>query len=288
MKTIRAGSLLVAVLLTGCVAAPERAQAPQPLPAAATAHDNLNATLWMQSSAEYAATALQTFRQACEALDAALQDPSASAVAESERAAGFESLPPAAIADIDETLLDNSAYQAWMIQTGTAFSRETWSVWVDERSARPIPGALAFAECAQAKGVTLIYLSNRSVDGAEATIDNLRAVGFPLPPDAGAVVLLQGDTRAPEREKGTRRRWVGQRYRVVALLGDNLGDFLDGVGGTVTERARLVAPYAHWWGERWFMLPNPGYGSWEGAVLSGCAHADSDPATCKRQALQSR
>ena len=30
---------------------------------------------------------------------------------------------------------------------------------------------------------------------------------------------------------------------------------------------REVEPYAGWWGTRWFMLPNPQYGSWEGALF---------------------
>ena len=35
------------------------------------------------------------------------------------------------------------------------------------------------------------------------------------------------------------------------------------------SRAKLVDEYADKWGSRWLMLPNPCYGSWEGAIFGG-------------------
>ena len=32
-------------------------------------------------------------------------------------------------------------------------------------------------------------------------------------------------------------------------------------------REQAVRPYLGWVGERWFVLPNPTYGSWEGAAF---------------------
>lgn len=279
--------LLAAVLLAGCASTAERTVVPAAATAApVAAHDNLNATLWMQASAEYAAVTTQVFRQACEALDGAVANADASALPAGEQGKGFESLPPAVIADLDETLLDNSPYQARRVLAGGGYSPESWRAWVGEARARAVPGALEYADCAARQGVTLVYVSNRKDAGEfEPTVANLRALGFPLPDQARAVVLLRGDARAPGREKGERRRWVAQRYRVLQLLGDNLGDFVDGVERSPAEREALVLPYAQWWGRRWFMLPNPSYGSWEDALAIDCATPD-DRAACKRAALR--
>lgn len=55
-------------------------------------------------------------------------------------------------------------------------------------------------------------------------------------------------------------------YRIVMLVGDDFGDFYPKAGElSVAERLKDMssAPAADWWGRRWFMLPNPMYGSWE-------------------------
>lgn len=285
MTAFRPALLSFALLLSACASTPTALPPPEMTATAATgAHDNLNATLWMQSAAEYQAAALGSYAQARHALDAALADTAINALPVSEQSQGFESLPPAIITDADETLIDNSPFQARRIRDGGDFDPATWAAWSNERNARAIPGAVAFAQYAASLGVTLYYVTNRDhASEYQATADNLRALGFPLADD-NSNLLLRGDPRAPGKEKGERRRLVAKDHRVVLLLGDNLGDFLDGIGGDVAARENLIAPYADWWGRRWIMLPNPSYGSWESAVLKACAE---QPATaCKREALR--
>jgi acid phosphatase len=69
---------------------------------------------------------------------------------------------------------------------------------------------------------------------------------------------------------------------VLLLIGDDLGDFVVDASGTPEARRAATAPHAGWWGERWIMLPNPSYGSWERAITSGAV----DPVTAKRKALR--
>lgn len=293
MKLLRAGlAALTLVALGACTTAPSRAPAPAAAAAAAAAveaappaHDNLNATLWMQSSAEYAATARGIYAAAKRSLDQALEDPNWNALPRGESMSGFESKPPAIIADADETLIDNSAFQARAVIEDRGYTRESWVEWVQARDARAIPGAVEFAQYADSRGVTIFYVTNRDApDEYEATVANLRKLGFPVAADASNV-LLRGDARAPAREKGERRRYVDRSYRVVQMFGDNLGDFLDGINSDVATRQQLMAPYADWWGVRWFMLPNPTYGSWPNAVLRGC-EKDTNPRACLRSALR--
>ena len=137
---------LVALLLATAVAgvAPAAAQDPP-------ANDLLNAVLWMQRSVEYRASAMTAFALARIRLEQALTDPSWTA-APREQAARYQSLPPAVILDIDETLLDNSGYQAWMALKDTTFDPKTWNAYVNTVTSQAIPGAVEFATYAAARG----------------------------------------------------------------------------------------------------------------------------------------
>src|SRR4051812_45771651 len=68
------------------------------------AHDNLNATLWMQRSVEYKANALSAFALARLRLDQALADRNWTG-APAEQKGNYQDLPPAVILDGDETLV---------------------------------------------------------------------------------------------------------------------------------------------------------------------------------------
>jgi acid phosphatase len=49
----------------------------------------------------------------------------------------------------------------------------------------------------------------------------------------------------------------------VLNIGDDLADFLPGMRrATIPERDRARCAQDAYWGRRWFMLPNPLYGSW--------------------------
>ena len=67
---------------------------------------------------------------------------------------------------------------------------------------------------------------------------------------------------------------IAKTYRILLLLGDDLGDFLPGVRTSIEQRVTLVAPYLENWGRKWFLLPNPGYGSWEEALYAPKRAAD--------------
>lgn len=292
-------AVVLSLVLVACNTVPNKSDATAAPAASIATHENLNAVLWMQGAAEYEASVRGVFAAASHSLDRALADPAWNALPEDERQDGFESRPPAIIVDADETMIDNSAYQARSVRDNLPFAHERWQAWVNERRARALPGAVEFTREAAAKGVVTYFITNRDAPGeSEATIDNLRALGFPVAPDA-ANVLLRGDPRGPGREKSARRRWVGERHRVLLMLGDNLGDFMDGVSRSIATRQQLIAPYADWWGERWFMLPNPSYGSWESAAAIACEEIQQagtrldrstpavlDPVACKRSLLR--
>ncbi|MCD9098920.1 5'-nucleotidase, lipoprotein e(P4) family [Luteimonas fraxinea] len=253
-------------------------------PAATDPSDNLNAVLWIQRSEEYRANSLSIFRAAADHLDDALAEKNWDALVPEEREliGDATALPPAVIMDIDETVLDNSPYQARLIQNGLEYDEVTWAQWVAEKKAKPVPGVLEFAKAAEAKGVTILYLSNRAQHLQEATLANLRAEGLPVKDESVFLGLgtFVENCEQNGTEKTCRRRLAGRDYRVLMQFGDQLGDFVDILANTSEARGELLDTYGDWFGERWWMLANPSYGGWEPAQFN---NAWDQPAGVRRE-----
>ena len=56
---------------------------------------------------------------------------------------------------------------------------------------------------------------------------------------------------------------IGREYRVLLMVGDDLGDFVSVKGKDRPARDQLVGSNVERWGREWIVLPNPSYGSWE-------------------------
>jgi acid phosphatase len=242
------------------------APTPEPAKTSGALHDSLGAVAWFQTSAEYEASALATYNAATLSLDRALADKKWTAVVEQE-GQKFAKLPPAVIVDVDETVLDNSAYQARLIADGGEFGKETWGAWVGEARAIAIPGAKEFLDVAAKKGARVFYVSNREAgDQAEHTRKNLAALGFPDADDLDTFYFR--DDSKGWKLKSPRRAEIAKNHRVVIVVGDNLFDFIEEDKPARERRAALVTEHSAWWGTRWFMLANPMYGSWDEALIS--------------------
>ena len=266
-------ALLLLVSLSGCRSATVPAPAPPPTSASESpaALAGLDAVLWMQSAAEARALALATFAAATRELDAALADPGRSALGQGPEAAA---LPPALIADIDETLLDNSEFQGRLVAERRRFERGLWLEWIRLARAPALPGAAELARHARERGVTLFYVTNRDADEEAATRANLASAGFPVP-EGIDVVLARGERPEWKSDKSGRRAEIARTHRVLLLLGDDLNDFVDGAGRNLEQRRQLVDESAARWGRDWFILANPSYGSWAAALVAG---GDRSPA----------
>jgi len=254
----RSLAIVIPVLALGCATAP--APAPE-----VPANDLLNAVLWMQRSVEYKATALEAFTLARIRLDQALADPNWTA-APKEQTGAYQSLPPAIVLDADESILDNSAYQAWMALNAKTFDAKTWNAYVNTVSSLAIPGAVEFAKYAAGKGVKVFYVTNRTAAEAEPTRKNLEKLGFPMD---GRVDTLLPTGQQPDwgSAKGTRRAFIARTYRILINVGDNLGDFVDDYRGTEAERLIVMEQNKDRWGREWIMIANPSYGSFESAAF---------------------
>jgi 5'-nucleotidase (lipoprotein e(P4) family) len=231
-------------------------------------HPTLDATLWAQTAVEYDGVTRGAYRLAGAMMESALADSTWTAALTQARQAPaqYRDKPPAVVLDVDETVLDNSAYQARLIRENETYASESWHAWCREEQAGAVPGALDFTRRADSMGVQVIYLTNRDSTVEAATRDNLRKLGFPVE-DAPDAVLTQGEKPGWE-PKAPRREWVAERYRVLLLVGDNLGDFAAPVDTSLAVRRSVADRYERFWGTRWIALPNPQYGSWEGALFN--------------------
>ena len=219
------------------------------------------ATLWMQTSAEFRALCYQTFNLAKMNLDTFLGSYSGSK-------------PVAVIVDADETVIDNSAYEAFLIGNDFGYSSKTWSAWIAAVKATAIPGALEFLNYAKSKNVEVFYVTNRKMVDYEGTEKNLKALGFPYVDKKH--LLLRTDTS----DKQPRRDIVAKDYEVAFLMGDNLNDFLSVFRKkSIDERFSETDKIKDMWGLKFIVLPNPTYGEWEGAIYDnnwGASPAEKD------------
>lgn len=221
-----------------------------------SSHEMLNAALWRQSSAEYPAIARQTYRLARLNLDQALADPQWTAAL--EQTGDATGLPTAIIADLDETILDDTSYEVRIIRWLGSYTPESFADWCRDENAPAIPGAREFLDYAVAHGVSVFYYSARRTSLRECTTRNLRYLQLPFPDDS-RLLLADG------KSKSDYRAWVAEHYRILLLLGDNLEDFVTGSRTDPSVRSKLMDRYRQRWGREWIVFPNPMYGHWEAA-----------------------
>lgn len=247
--------ILFVLIVAGFIAVGGAIQAKGPASESYTTQD-LNeqlvmAALWMQTSAEFRAMCYQTFNLARMNLDAFLKSYSGSK-------------PVAVIVDADETVIDNSAYEAFLIGNNFGYSSKTWVPWMAAAEATAMPGALEFLNYAKGKNVDIFYVTNRKIVGYDGTEKNLKALGFPFVDKKH--LLLRTDTS----DKQPRRDIVAKDYEIAFLMGDNLNDFLSvfrkkSIAGRFAETDKIK----DMWGKKFIVLPNPTYGEWEGAIYKG-------------------
>jgi 5'-nucleotidase (lipoprotein e(P4) family) len=239
----------------------------------------IGATLFMQKAAEYRALCYQAFNWAKRTLDD--DEKTAKKLPKAQR-----KMQRAVVVDIDETVLDNSPAQAYGIKNQLPFNLKDWYAWGEMRKAKAIPGAVEFANYAKSKGVRVFYVSNRDEVQKQATIDNLKAVGFP---DISAenVLLRQKDASGKNiSTKEPRRAAIAERYRIVILMGDNLNDLASVYeNGSVAARFAEVDKAKELYGNRFIVLPNAMYGEWETAIYRD-DKSNATPAEKRANALE--
>ncbi len=168
----------------------------------------------------------------------------------------------AVVFDVDETVLDNSPFEAEIIYNNLAYTDSLWSVWVYKANAKALPGALEFTKYLQNLGIEVFYITNREQQHKGITIKNLISEGFPFADSAHVLTKEPGKSNKTER-----RNLVSDNFQIILLVGDNLRDFDEKFSDRSNDLGfKAVDENAHEFGTKYLVLPNPMYGEWEKGI----------------------
>lgn len=265
MRNTTLSILLLVLIGIGC-----QPKKPLPIdPQAELSKQLEGAVLWYQQSAEMEMSYLQSYEYAKLLLDRKLSQLA-------------DSVSPAVVLDLDETVLDNSPYEAMLIMTGITFNDKTWEEWCNLAQAEALPGAVDFLNYANEKGVEIFYISNRQVGVLGPTIENLKQLNVPHADSAH--VLLKETTS----DKTERRAAVTKDHEVLVYIGDNLTDFSEVYADRDEQLGKnLVRQNKEELLNNFVMLPNPMYGEWEKAILKNdWSHPDSVKLIMRKELLK--
>lgn len=206
---------------------------------------------WQRYSVEYQAVCLQVYRQAWQHVK--------------RRAATLQE-DWAVVLDVDETVLDNTRYQEILFEENRDFPYY-WNEWVKEEKCPAVSGANIFIDSVRTLGefAHVVYITNRNAPLEESTRNNLIKTGLW---QQGDVLLCQqshADTKEVRRQEvltgAGRCEGMGPR-KIIALIGDQLGDVAAYPRGVAADDYRHYYRKSPQWGVQYFILPNPMYGYW--------------------------
>lgn len=245
-------------------------------------HNSIDAQIWLDTSAEQHALYIQAFELAKLRISDFLKNP--------DPAAAGKRL--CVITDCDETILDNSAFNAWLTRWGRSFNLVAWNEYCNARISLATAGAVDYARWVRAQSVEIFYVTSREYVARKATADNLAQLGFPIPdedkaddpaidpvnPSQSLARLFVRDTKINSATTGKyeQYKFIEEKMGFYPILwtGDNLGDFASTYrfSSHKYDHAKRLSEASTTdlakWGKRWIVMPNPVYGDFLTSLVS--------------------
>jgi len=217
------------------------------------ANQSVLGTVWVRDSGEYRALTHQAYNSGKSYLKEIVKDP----INKDKKLA--------VVLDLDETVLDNSAFAAWQAVNGKLYSSKDWARWVNAKEAIEVPGSVDFIKTAKELGFEVFYVSNRNAELTVPTIENLKKIGAPFADKDHVLGKTTTSNKAPRlksiEDKG---------YTIVLLGGDNLDDFDSEVHHKLNiDRRTHVEDMKDKYGTKFIVLPNPEYGGFNSGIVDG-------------------
>lgn len=121
---------------------------------------------------------------------------------------------------------------------------------------------------ADSKNISIFYVTNRVAELRDSTRQNIIKLGLPYE-DKINPLMMKGENGWGS-DKTSRRALIAKDYRIILMAGDQITDFisLEESSVSIEDRLALSLKYKKMWGEKWFMITNPMYGKWEGAIYN--------------------
>jgi 5'-nucleotidase (lipoprotein e(P4) family) len=215
---------------------------PPPPPAQAPAKVEPLEIKWVRTAAEYEALVRQAYAVAQAQVE--------------KEATGRAPGTWGVVLDADETVISNLTHQ--VERAGQPYDETAWAAWVRRKEARALPGAAEFLNRVRALGGKIAIVTNRR----QAVCADTAAVF-----EAERLVYDAMLCRTDGSDKNPRFQAVERGLppstlppmAIVAFVGDNIQDF-----PWLSQAARGQGAQAFGeFGKRFFIIPNPMYGSWE-------------------------
>lgn len=226
--------------------------------------DLTNSVKWLTTSKEYQALTRTVYQQARQSLKQIVKP----------------GTPWVVVMDIDETVLDNSAYQVRLDKTGKSYTPTSWAQWVKSEQATLTPGAAEFMKDVVAQGGKLALVTNREARLDAHTWRNLLALELPLTfqntclMGRSQIDIDSIDGQNFVNDKDLRRSNISSgkptcfnpehmstnwqtSHSIIMQIGDNIEDF-----SQVTQEHADIDALLLELNKTFFLLPNPMYGSW--------------------------
>lgn len=189
--------------------------------------------------------------------------------------------PWVVVMDVDETVLDNSAYQVWLDETGGKYTSQSWNDWVQAGQAGLVPGVKKFMETVTEHGGKFALVTNRDKRFDGFTWRNMLALDLPISEQNTCLMGRSDADKAAVKDarytndKDLRREQVttGRAscysashaklpswqvpHTIIMQIGDNIEDI-----DHVLQESAVSSKILERWGKDVFILPNPMYGSW--------------------------